>query len=104
MRDALIQQALPAANLQASAPKPSHTQSAVQARKVAEDFEAFFIAQTVEAMFAGIKTDGPFGGGHGEQMFRSLLSQEYGKSMAHGGGIGIADQVYREILKTQEMR
>jgi Rod binding domain-containing protein len=81
-----------------------HTQSAAQARKAAQDFEAFFIAQTVEAMFAGIETEGPFGGGHAEQMFRSMLSQEYGKSMARAGGMGIADQVYREILKTQEVK
>ena len=104
MRDSLIQQALPPVAPQATAPKPIQTQSAAQARKVAEEFEAFFIAQTVESMFAGIKTDGPFGGGHGEQMFRSLLSQEYGKSMARGSSIGIADQVYREILKTQELK
>lgn len=104
MRDSLIQQALPPVAPQATAPKPNQTHSATQARKVAEEFEAFFIAQTVESMFAGIKTDGPFGGGHGEQMFRSLLSQEYGKSMARGGSIGIADQVYREILKTQELK
>jgi len=104
MRDALIPQALPAANLQAPAPTPTHTQSAAQARKVAEDFEAFFVSQTFESMFSGPKTDGPFGGGHAEQMFRSLLSQEYGKSSVRGNSIGIADQVYREILKTQEIR
>lgn len=97
--------ALPAAETyKAPAPKPSQTMSAIQARKAAEDFEAFFIAQTMEAMFAGIETDGPFGGGHAEQMFRSMLSQEYGKTMARGAGIGIADQVYREILKTQEVQ
>lgn len=104
MRDALISQALPAANLQASAPSPTRTQSAAQARKVAEDFEAFFVSQSFEFMFAGIKTDGTFGGGHAEEMFRSMLSQEYGKASVRGNSIGIADQVYREILKTQEIR
>jgi peptidoglycan hydrolase FlgJ len=106
MSDPLTQSPLAAAMAayQPAAPKPSHAQSPAQARKAAEDFEAFFIAQTMETMFAGIKTDGPFGGGHAEQMFRSMLSQEYGKTMARGGGIGIADQVYREILKTQELK
>ena len=104
MNDNLMQDALPAATYQSAVPKPPHTPSAAQARKSAEDFEAFFIAQTVDTMFSGIKTDGPFGGGHAEEMFRSLLSQEYGKSMARGGGIGIADQVYREILKSQEVQ
>lgn len=75
-----------------------------QARKAAQDFEAFFIGQTMEAMFTGIETDGPFGGGNAEQMFRSLLTDQYGKEMARNGGIGIANQVYAEILKTQEVK
>ena len=105
MSDGFLQSPLPAAALhQPAAPRPTHSPSAAQARKAAEDFESFFIAQTMEAMFAGIETDGPFGGGHAEQLFRSMLSQEYGKAMSRSGGIGIADQVYREILKTQEVR
>jgi Rod binding domain-containing protein len=31
-----------------------------------------------------------------------MLSQEYGSSIARSGGVGIADVVYREILKAQE--
>ncbi len=75
-----------------------------QARKTAQDFEAFFIGQTMEAMFAGIETDGPFGGGNAEKMFRSVMFDQYGKDMARNGGMGIADQVYAEILKTQEVK
>jgi Rod binding domain-containing protein len=105
MSDNLLQSAMPAAAAyQPTAPKLTHNQTPAQARKAAEEFEAFFISQTVDTMFAGIKTDGPFGGGHAEEAFRSMLSQEYGKSMAKAGGMGIADQVYREILKTQEVK
>jgi hypothetical protein len=46
---------------------------------------------------------GPFGGGHGEEVFRSLLTQEYGRSMARAGGVGFADAVQREILRLQEV-
>ena len=53
----------------------------------------------MEPMFQGLKTDGMFGGGQGEQVFRSLMIQEAGKDIARSGGIGIADQVYREILR-----
>ena len=53
-------------------------------------------------MFDGISTDGPFGGGQGEAMFRSLMLDEYGKQIAAQGGIGLADAVTRELLKTQE--
>ena len=49
-------------------------------------------------MFSGIKADGLFGGGNAEEMFRSLLTDEYGKSVARSGGIGIADQVVRSVM------
>ena len=74
-----------------------------EARKAAEDFESFFVAQMFEYMFAGISTDGPFGGGHGEKIFRSLLIQEYGKVIGGQGGLGIADAVERELLQLQEV-
>jgi Rod binding domain-containing protein len=35
-------------------------------------------------------------------MFRSLMLDEYGKQIAAQGGIGLADTVTRELLKTQE--
>ena len=55
-------------------------------------------------MFSGIKTDGLFGGGHGEEVFRSMMLQEYGKSVAQRGGFGIADAVQRQILSLQEVQ
>ncbi len=73
-----------------------------KARKTAEEFESFFLSQFIETMSAGISTDGIFGGGQGEKIFRSMQSQEYAKSMTKIGGIGIADAVYQEILKLQE--
>jgi Rod binding domain-containing protein len=33
--------------------------------------------------------------------YRSLLNQELGRQMAAGGGVGIADAVYAEMLKMQ---
>jgi Rod binding domain-containing protein len=70
--------------------------------KTAHEFEAMFLSQMLESMFKGIKTDGPFGGGHAEEMMRGFMLQEYGKVMAAGGGIGIADAVKRELLHVQE--
>ena len=32
-------------------------------------------------MFSGIKTDGLFGGGQGEEMFRSMMIDQYGKQL-----------------------
>jgi len=49
-----------------------------------------------------ISVDDVFGGGKGEEVFRGLMVQEYGKMIAAQGGVGIADQVRAELLKTQE--
>ncbi len=84
-----------------SPPLPA-TSDPEKARAAAESFEAFFIGQYLEQMFAGIRTDGIFGGGNAENIYRSLMLQEVGKNIAAGGGIGIADSVQREILQLQE--
>ena len=73
-----------------------------QLRKVAQEFESVFLGQMLETMFEGIDTDGPFSGGHGERVFRSLLLQEYGRTISAQGGIGIADAVVRQLLAVQE--
>ncbi|MCF6199948.1 MAG: rod-binding protein [Hyphomicrobiaceae bacterium] len=72
------------------------------ARTAAEEFEQTFLTTMLSSMFAGVKTSAPFGGGHAEEQFRSVLLGEYAKDMAKTGGIGIADEVYREILAIQE--
>ncbi len=71
--------------------------------EAAKNFESIFVQQMLEHMWSGIKTDGPFGGGQGEAMFRSLRNEEYAKQLTGQGGIGIAENIYQEILKMQEI-
>jgi peptidoglycan hydrolase FlgJ len=73
-------------------------------RDTAQDFEAFFIGQMMEHMMAGMETDPTFGGGPGEDMWRSMLNQEYGKEIAKTGKLGVADHVMRGMLAAQEQR
>ena len=76
-----------------------------QAAKVGRQFEAHFMSQMFEHMFEGIKADGVFGGGSGEEMFRSLLLDEYGKMVANkGNGIGIGAAVQKMLLSHQEVQ
>ncbi len=75
--------------------------SRAAAQNAAQEFEAFFLMQTLQQMFAGIGQDPLFGGGAGEEMFKSLLIQEYSTELAKAGGIGLADQVLGELIKTQ---
>tara|TARA_R110000868_G_scaffold151621_3_gene376149 strand:+ start:5061 stop:5369 length:309 start_codon:yes stop_codon:yes gene_type:complete len=76
--------------------------SNTRAWATAQDFEAQFMSSMVQTMFDGIKTDETFGGGPGEDTFRSMLVSQYGQEMSKAGGFGIADQIYGEILKMQE--
>lgn len=71
-------------------------------REKAQDFEAVFLSQMLKPVFESIDTDGPFGGGQAESMWRSLMVDEYGKSMAKSGGIGLAGAVMSEMLRLQE--
>ena len=92
-----------------------HATNAASAAKVGKQFEAQFVSQMFQHMFEGIKTDGIFGGGAGEEMFRSLLTDEYGKMVANRGsiggngslkssGFGIGAAVQKMLLKHQEVQ
>ncbi len=73
-----------------------------KAEESAENFEAFFLTRMMESMFEGVSTDGMFGGGHAEKIYRSLLLDEYGKEMAKVGSVGVKDYVMQAILELQE--
>lgn len=75
-----------------------------QSRAAAEDFEAVFLNTMFSQMFTDIDGDGPFGGGGAVGMWRSFLTDEYAKSFAKSGGIGIADHVYSALLEIQEQK
>jgi len=72
------------------------------AREAAEQFEAVFLSQMLAPMFETVPTDSFMGGGQAESVYRGMMVEEMGKSLAKQGGIGIADSVFREILKLQE--
>ena len=75
---------------------------AARAKSAAQDFEAVFLGQMFQHMFTGIGGEGPFGGGVGVGIWRSFLTEQYAKSFAKAGGVGLAHQVYRSLLAHQE--
>jgi len=85
-------------------PQVPQTKDVEKLRKTAQEFEAVYLSQMLKPMFEGIKASDPFGGGHAEDMYRSLMVDEYGKAIAKSGGIGIADQVLSEMLRMQEVQ
>jgi flagellar protein FlgJ len=73
-----------------------------KARTAAVNFEAQFLNSMFSQMLSGIQGDGPFGGGPAVGVWRSFLTEQYAKSFAKAGGIGIADKVYHALLAQQE--
>ncbi len=74
-----------------------------KARKTATEFETMFLEQTLERMFTSLGEEGPLGdNGTGGDVYRSMLVKEYAGTIVKSGGIGLGDQVFREIMRLQE--
>ena len=85
-----------------NAPMVAKSASLKNMQKTAQDFEAFFLSQALQPMFENIEPEGPFGGGPGGDIWRSMQVDEYGKALARSGGVGIADAVMKQLLIAQE--
>jgi flagellar protein FlgJ len=75
-----------------------------RAKSTATDFEAMFLNSMFKEMTAGLKGDGPFGETQGTGVWRSMLTEQYSKSFARAGGVGIATEVYRTLILQQAKR
>jgi len=91
-------------NANAPAAGKLNAASKEKARASAQDFEAVFLNSMFQQMFTGLQGEGPFGGSGATGIWRSFLTDEYSKSFAKAGGIGIADHVYRSLMAQQEIR
>lgn len=74
-----------------------------QAKKVAQDFEGLFIGMMVKSMRETVGKDKLTGGGHGEEVYRSMLDQQYVEAAVKRGGFGLAKQIEKDIIR-QESR
>jgi peptidoglycan hydrolase FlgJ len=73
-------------------------------RAKAQEFEAMFLNSMFSQMTTGVKGDGPFGDTTGTGAWRSMLTDEYSKSFAKSGGIGISNDVFRTLILQQANR
>lgn len=80
-------------------PKASPEQLA-RIGRVSRDFEASFLSIMLGEMTAGVKTSS-FGGGEGEDAFRSFMNEAMAKSMTARGGVGLAPRLQTEMLRLQ---
>ena len=75
-----------------------------QAKKISQDFEGIFVGMMMKSMRSTVPQDKLTGGGHGEDAFRSLLDQEYANAAVKRGGIGLAKQIEKEIIRQESRR
>jgi peptidoglycan hydrolase FlgJ len=73
-------------------------------RAKAEEFESMFLNSMFSQMTTATKGDGPFGDTPGTGVWRSMLTDEYSKSFAKTGGIGISNDVFRTLILQQANR
>ena len=85
----------------ATAATSAEGRTRAQIERTAKEFEAAFISQMLAPMFQGIEPEGAFGGGSGEDAFKSFLMEAVGKQMSRAGGLGLADDLTRQMLKMQ---
>jgi Rod binding domain-containing protein len=72
-----------------------------QLKTLAGNFESTFISQMLQPMFAGLSTAAPFGGGQGEEMFKSFLVDAVAKQMTKSGGLGLSGALQKEFVRMQ---
>ena len=79
-------------------------QAQAKAKTTATDFEGMFLNQMFSQMTNGLKGDGPFGDTEGTGVWRSMQVEQYSKSFAKAGGVGISNEVYRSLILQQANR
>ena len=81
-------------------PAPS-PQVKARAQTQAQNFEGMFLNSMFSQMTSGLKGEGPFGNTVGTGIWRSMQIEQYSKSFAQAGGVGIAKEVYRTLIMQQ---
>lgn len=66
----------------------------------AQELEATFLAEMLGHSGLG-ETGGAFGGGQGEAQFASFLRQEQARLMVQGGGIGLAELIFKAMTEAE---
>lgn len=84
-----------------AATRPATETQKARVATAAKSFEAQFLSVMMGQMFEGVETKGFFGGGAGENAFKSFMTDAFSKAVADHGGLGLAKEVSRDMLKMQ---
>lgn len=85
-----------------SAPLVAPDPQAARRTATAHEFEAVFAGQIAKLLLEQVEVDEGFGGGHGEEMFRGVLADEVGRSIAASGQLGLAPTVIAALERMEK--
>jgi len=80
----------------AGAAAPGRPANDAALRHAAQEFEAVFLAQVLAKLNQGL-------GGDEQTPFHDMFNDELAKLISRSGGVGVADAVMKEMLKSQEV-
>lgn len=66
--------------------------------KIYRDFEAVYLTNFVQSMLPD-ESEEVYGKGNSGEMWKSMMAEQLGSSIAESGGVGIAQQMYDEALQ-----
>ena len=66
-------------------------------KRVAAEFESVLLTQMLNAMQSTVEKSGLIDGGSGEETYREMLNQAVSAEIARRGGLGLAEQIVREM-------
>ena len=70
-------------------------------RKQCTEFESFLYNCMLKSMRKTVPEDGLFSGGNAENIYRSMLDQEYSQMMSKNVDSGLADALYNQLKQKQ---
>lgn len=83
---------------------PSSEAARGKIKQSAQDFESSFLSIMLAQMFKDVGPEEPFGGGQGEEMFKSFFADAVARQVTKSGGIGLSATIEREMLKMQGLQ
>lgn len=69
-----------------------------------QQFEALFLFQMLQAMRKTIPETGFFGNSIGQDIYKSMLDEQYALAMAGNGSLGIAQALYDHLARALETK
>ncbi len=80
----------------------ANSKTVTDAHAAAREYESVFLSTMLNSMMPKSEAAPEFGGGNAEATWRGMLVEEQAKSIAAAGGIGLADDIARQLIAVQE--